>query len=38
MFFITCFSKVAKDDLGWLDMGSVRTFGFKETFEQAEYA
>ena len=38
MFFITCFSKVAKDDLGWLDMGTSRTFGFKETFEEVEYA
>ena len=38
MFFITCFSKVDKDDLGWLDMGTSRTFGFKETFEEAEYA
>ena len=28
MFFITCFSKIATDNLGWLDMGSVRTFGF----------
>lgn len=38
MFFITCFSKIAKDDLGWLDIGAFRTFGFKETFEEAEYA
>ena len=38
MFFITCFSKVAKDELGWLDMGSTRCFGFKETFEKAEEA
>ena len=38
MFFITCFEKVDKDKLGWLDMGSSRTFGFKETLEDAEYA
>ena len=38
MFFITCFSKVAKDELGWLDMGASRCFGFKETFEKAEEA
>lgn len=38
MFFITCFSKIDKDNLGWLDMGTSRVFGFKETFEDAEYA
>ena len=38
MFFITCFSKIAKDNLGWLDMGASRCFGFKETFEKAEEA
>lgn len=38
MFFITCFTKIAKHKLGWLDMGSIRTFGFLETFEEAEQA
>lgn len=38
MFFITCFSKIETDKLGWLDMGASRTFGFKETFEDAECA
>ncbi len=38
MFFITCFSKLEKDKLGWLDMGSSRTFGFKSDFESAKTA
>lgn len=38
MFFITCFQKVAKDDKGWLDIGASRTFGFKETFQEADTA
>lgn len=38
MFFITCFSKATTDDLGWLDMGASRVFGYKETFEEAEEA
>ena len=37
MYFITCFSKCEKDDKGWFDGGVQRTFGFKETFEDAEY-
>lgn len=37
MFFITCFSKMEKDDKGWFNGGAQRTFGFKETFEEAEY-
>lgn len=36
MFFITCFSRIEKDEKGWLDMGAVRTFGFEKTFEDAE--
>lgn len=36
MFFITCFSKIETDKLGWIDMGAVRTFGYERTFEEAE--
>lgn len=38
MFFITCFYKIALDDFGYFDGGHERTFGFKETLEEAEYA
>ena len=36
MFFITCFCKVAKDDFGWLDIGDSRTFGYYDSFEEAD--
>ncbi len=38
MYFITCFEKISIDKLGWLDIGSQRTFGYKETFEMAKLA
>lgn len=38
MYFITCFRKVAKDDLGWLDMGETRTFGYYDNFDDADKA
>jgi hypothetical protein len=28
MYFITCFEKYEKDELGWSDIGSSRTFGY----------
>lgn len=28
MFFITCMEKISIDDLGWIDYGDKRTFGF----------
>lgn len=38
MYFITCFSKVAKDDLGRIDMGASRTFGYYDNFDHADEA
>jgi hypothetical protein len=38
MFFITCFSRCEKDERGFFRGGAQRTFGFKETFEDAKYA
>ena len=38
MYFITCFRKVTKDDLGWLDMGETRTFGYYDNFDDADKA
>ena len=38
MFFITCFKKIEKDKNGFLETGYARTFGFKESFEEAEKA
>ena len=38
MYFITCFSKCERDAKGWFDGGATRTFGFKETLEEAEEA
>lgn len=38
MYFITCFTKMEKDRKGWLDLGSQRTFGYRETFESAKEA
>ena len=38
MFFITCFKKISKDDLGWLDLGSSRTFGYYDNFKAADEA
>lgn len=37
MYFITCFTKVNKDEYG-LDIGSVRTFGYFEKYEDAHQA
>jgi hypothetical protein len=36
MFFITTFTKMEKTDLGCPDVGSSRTVGFVETFEEAD--
>lgn len=38
MYFITCLQRLAKDDKGWLDLGATRTFGYRETFEDAKEA
>lgn len=38
MFFIAMFTKMEKTELGWLDVGSSRTVGYKESFEQADRA
>lgn len=38
MFFITCFQKIEKDKNGWFNGGAQRTFGFRETLEDAEEA
>ena len=38
MYFITCFEKIDKDDLGWRDIGCSRTFGYYENFEDADKA
>ena len=38
MYFITCFEKIGIDSHGWLDLGSQRTFGYRETFESAKEA
>lgn len=39
LFFIACFERVGTDEkTQCLDLGDCRTFGFKETFEQAERA
>jgi hypothetical protein len=35
MFFITCFEKIEIDKYGMFDGGCQRTFGFKETLEDA---
>ena len=35
MFFITCFTKVSIDELGYPDIGSSRTVGFVDTLEEA---
>lgn len=35
MYFITCFEKISTTLLGWLDIGSSRTFGFYSIYEQA---
>lgn len=37
MYFITCFEKIGLNEYG-LDIGCQRTFGYKETLEQAEEA
>lgn len=34
MFFISCFQKVAKDDLGWLDVGDAGFNWLNHTDEQ----
>lgn len=36
MFFITCMTKLEKDDLGWPEYGSMRTFGYYKTFEDCD--
>ena len=36
MFFITCFSKCEKNEKGFFNGGSRRTFGYRETLEAAE--
>lgn len=38
MFFITCFSKCEKDELGWFDGGASRTFGYYDNFEDCKRA
>lgn len=38
MYFITCFSKIDKDNHGWLDTGAMRTFGYYDNFEDADKA
>ena len=38
MYFITCFQKCERDELGWFDGGCQRTFGYRETLESAEEA
>ena len=38
MFFITCFETLGVTKIGSPDMGDVRTFGFKETFDEANRA
>lgn len=38
MYFITCFSKCDKDELGWFDGGDIRTFGYYEDFETCRLA
>ena len=37
MYFITCFTKVNKDEYG-LDIGLKRTFGYFEKYEEADQA
>ena len=37
MYFITCFTKINKDEYG-LDIGSARTFGYFEKYEDAHQA
>ena len=34
-FFITCFSRMEKDEHGWFRGGAQRTFGFRYTLEDA---
>ena len=38
MYFITCFQKCERNELGWFDGGCQRTFGYRETLELAEEA
>ena len=38
MYFITCLQQCDKDEFGWFDGGSRRTFGYRETLELAEEA
>ena len=38
MYFITCFQKCERYELGWFDGGCQRTFGYRETLESAEEA
>lgn len=33
MFFITCVEKIEIDELGWLDCGDKRTFGFYSSLD-----
>jgi hypothetical protein len=35
MYFITCFSKCELDEHGWFYGGATRTFGYRETLEEA---
>lgn len=35
MYFITCFEKYEKTELGWPDIGSSRTFGYYPNKEMA---
>jgi hypothetical protein len=28
MYFITCFEQYGKDNLGWINIGAARTFGY----------
>ena len=35
MFFITCFSEISLNKLGYPDIGNTRTVGFVETLEEA---
>lgn len=38
MYFITCFEKLEKDKLGWLNTGASRTFGYYKELKDAKEA
>lgn len=37
-YFITCFQKITTSELGWLDAGDQRVFGYYDNFQSAEDA